>query len=219
MKPPEEVKEILRKLDELYPWDGVCFLNYHEPWQLLFATILSAQSTDAQVNRVTKKLYIQYPTLQAFAEADLSELERAVFSTGFYKMKSLHIKEAARQLLDEHAGTLPREIEKLVKLSGVGRKTANVVRSHIFNEPSVVVDTHVGRISNRLGLTRHKDPVKIEYDLMEILPREHWIPFNQQIITHGRRVCLARSPKCGECGIREWCKYYASSLAGKTPSK
>ncbi len=205
MKTPEEVNTILRKLDEQYPWDGVCFLHYGEPWQLLFATILSAQCTDDQVNRVTETLFKDYPTLEAFAEAELAKLERAVYSTGFYKMKALHIKEAARQLIERHGGVLPGEMEALTALSGVGRKTANVALSHIFRKPSVVVDTHVGRVSGRLGLTRHKDPVKIEYELMEVLPKEHWIPFNQQIISHGRKICHARSPKCEACVFASEC--------------
>jgi endonuclease-3 len=174
-------------------------LHYYEPWQLLFATILSAQCTDEQVNRVTEKLFADYPTLEAFANADLGELEKAVYSTGCYKRKALHIKLAARQLIDIHGGVLPSDIGKLTKLSGVGRKTANVVLSHVFKTPSVVVDTHVARVSARLGFTSQKDPVKIERDLMAALPTEHWIPFNQQIITHGRRVCTARSPKCEAC--------------------
>jgi endonuclease-3 len=209
MKSPDEVNTILRKLDEQYPWDGVCFLHYVKPWQLLFATILSAQCTDDHVNKVTETLFVDYPSLEAFAEADLTKLEQAVYSTGFYKMKALHIKQAARQLIDEHGGVLPSEMDKLTKLSGVGRKTANVARSHIFRQPSVVVDTHVARVSGRLGLTAHKDPEKIEYELMEILPEDHWIPFNQQIITHGRRVCTARSPKCGECVFAPECAYIA----------
>jgi endonuclease-3 len=212
MLSPEKIKIILRKLDEQYPWDGVCFLNYNEPWQLLFATILSAQCTDEQVNRVTEKLFADYPTLEAFADADLNELEQAVYSTGFYKMKALHIKQAARQLIDIHGGVLPSEMDKLTKLSGVGRKTANVALSHIFKTPSVVVDTHVARVSARLGFTNQKDPVKIEYELMAVLPTEHWIPFNQQIITHGRNVCAARSPKCGACVFAQECEYAKSSL-------
>jgi endonuclease-3 len=203
----EKIKIILQKLDKQYPWDGVCFLNYGKPWQLLFATILSAQCTDEQVNRVTEKLYADYPTLEAFANADLNELERAVYSTGFYKMKALHIKQAARQLIDEHGGALPSDIGKLTKLSGVGRKTANVVLSHVFKTPSVVVDTHVARVSARLGFTKQKDPVKIERELMAVLPIENWIPFNQQIITHGRGVCMARSPKCGGCVFAPECEY------------
>jgi endonuclease-3 len=212
MESPERISLILQKLDEQYPWDGVCFLNYNEPWQLLFATILSAQCTDEQVNRVTEKLFVDYPTLEAFADADLNELERAVYSTGFYKMKALHIKQAARQLIDIHGGVLPCEMDKLTKLSGVGRKTANVALSHVFKTPSVVVDTHVARVSARLGFTSQKDPVKIEYDLMAVLPKEHWIPFNQQIITHGRRVCTARSPKCGMCVFATECDYAISNL-------
>jgi len=196
---------ILKTLDKLYPYDGICFLNYETPWQLLFATILSAQCTDERVNQVTAKLFVNYPTLEAFASANISDLEKAVHQTGFFRAKARHLQTSAMKLLADHAGELPSDIESLTALSGVGRKTANVVRGHIFKIPSIVVDTHVRRVSNRLGLSANKDPEKIEFDLMEILPKKHWIPYNQQVITHGRQICASRNPKCNECELRKEC--------------
>jgi len=202
---PTKISRILATLDKLYPWDGRCFLNHETPWQLLFATILSAQCTDDRVNQVTPMLFEKYPSLESFAKAELPDLEKVIHSTGFYRAKARHLKESARVLLEEHNGQLPSDINALTNLSGVGRKTANVVRSHIFELPSIVVDTHVMRITRRLGLTEHTDPVKIEYDLMEKLPKTHWIRYNQQVITHGRTICTARSPKCNECELIKEC--------------
>jgi len=201
-----KISRILNTLDILYPWDSKCFLDYSTPWQLLFATILSAQCTDDRVNQVTAVLFKQYPNLESYAEANLPDLEKVIHSTGFFRAKARHLQESARKLLSTHQGQLPSDIEALISLSGVGRKTANVVRSHIFNIPSIVVDTHVMRISRRLGLTEQSDPVKIEFDLMEKLPKTHWIRYNQQIITHGRKVCTARNPKCNECTLSTECE-------------
>ncbi|MCL2501358.1 MAG: endonuclease III [Defluviitaleaceae bacterium] len=212
MKSKAAVKRILAVLDGLYPWDGRCFLEYGEPWQLLFATILSAQCTDARVNLVTRVLFAQFPSLNDFAEADIRLLEEAVRPTGFFNMKAKHIKSTAKRLLEVHNGELPSDIESLIALPGVGRKTANVVRGHIFNIPSVTVDTHVKRVSYRLGLTEHTDPVKIEFELMRNLPKKHWIRINQQLITHGRLVCKAQRPLCGAntasggCALRNDCE-------------
>jgi len=200
------IKTILQILDELYPFDSKCFLNYEKPWQLLIATILSAQCTDNRVNQVTEVLFKKYPNLEDFANADHSELSGDIRSTGFYVVKSRHIIGTAKKLLEDYGGELPSEIEALTGLPGVGRKTANVTRGHIFKIPSVVVDTHVKRVSYKLGITKHKDPVKIEYELMEVLPKSHWIAYNQQIITHGRRVCTARSPKCEVCKLAPHCR-------------
>ena len=208
----ETIFGILEILDNLYPWDGRCFLNYETPWQLLFATILSAQCTDDRVNMVTPLLYKKYPSLESIAGANLPTLEKIVHSTGFYRAKARYLQESARKLLDEHSGRLPSDIEALTNLSGVGRKTANVVRGHIFGIPSVVVDTHVMRVSRRLGLTSHKDPVKIEFELMEKLPKTHWIRCNQQLITHGRKVCTARSPRCEECKLQSECHAVQSPI-------
>jgi endonuclease-3 len=200
-----KVKQILALLDEHYP-PQPCFLEYKEPWQLLFATILSAQCTDARVNMVTRDLYVKYPDLQAFAGAELSGLEEDIRSTGFYHNKALHIKAAAIELLSRFGGELPSDIESLTSLPGVGRKTANVVRTHIFGIPSIVVDTHVKRVSKLLGITHTDDPVKAEFELMDILPKDHWSAWNQQIITHGRQLCISGRPKCGECFLNGMCE-------------
>jgi endonuclease-3 len=154
---------------------------------------------------VTKKLFADFPTIESYASANISELEATVKQTGFYRNKARHLQESARKLLADHGGEVPSDIDALTALSGVGRKTANVVRGHIFKIPSIVVDTHVKRVSNRLGLTKHHDPVKIEYELMEILPENDWIKYNQQAITHGRQVCTARNPKCENCELQVFC--------------
>ena len=201
----KRTKEILEKLDQVYTREYKCYLNYETPWQLLIATILSAQCTDERVNQVTKDLFVKYPDLEAFANADQKELERDIYSTGFYKNKAKNIIACAKKLIEEYDGEVPRDIKALTGLAGVGRKTANVIRGNIYREPSIVVDTHVKRISQKLGLTKENDPVKIEYDLMDKLPKEQWILYNIQIITHGRNVCIARRPKCGECTLQKVC--------------
>lgn len=198
--------EILKRLDEAYGTDYVCYLNHETPWQLLIAVILSAQCTDARVNIVTKDLFQKYPSLEAFANADLKELEQDIHSTGFYHNKAKNIISCARTLVEKYDGEVPRELEELTALAGVGRKTANVIRGNIYHEPSVVVDTHVKRISKKLGFTKEDDPVKIEYDLMKVLPKDHWILYNIQIITLGRSICTARNPKCTECFLSDLCK-------------
>ena len=198
--------EILKRLDEAYGTEYVCYLNHETPWQLLIAVILSAQRTDARVNIVTKDLFQKYPSLEAFANADLKELEQDIHSTGFYHNKAKNIISCARTLVEKYDGEVPRELEELTALAGVGRKTANVIRGNIYHEPSVVVDTHVKRISKKLGFTKEDDPVKIEYDLMKVLPKDHWILYNIQIITLGRSICTARNPKCTECFLSDLCK-------------
>ena len=211
MKSPDEIRGLMARLDEVYPTDGVCYLNYEKPWHLLIATILSAQCTDSRVNLVTPELFSKYPTLEALAAADLIELEVCVKSTGFYHSKALHIIDTSRVLLDKFSGELPQSMESLTELPGVGRKTANLIRGHIFGIPSIIVDTHVKRISGKLGLTDNTDPYKIEIDLIRQLPEEHWTRYNTQIIAHGRAVCLARSPKCGICKLTDFCKEYKDS--------
>jgi len=206
----EQVANVLQLLDEHYP-QHVCFLDYEKPYELLLATILSAQCTDAQVNRVTEKLFAKYKSLEDFAKADLAEMEQDVRTTGFYRNKAKNIILTARALLEHHNGELPSDIESLLKLPGVGRKTANLVLGHIFNIPGIVVDTHVGRVSRRLGFTKHTDPERAEYDLMEILPEEHWIRYNTQIITLGREICRARGASCESCFLNEECAEYQSS--------
>ena len=204
----KRTKEILALLDEKYTREYKCYLNYENPEQLLIATRLSAQCTDARVNVVTKDLFQKYDTMEKFAQADLRELEQDIKPTGFYHNKAKNIIGCAQRLVNEYGGEVPSDLEALVSLPGVGRKTANVIRGNIFHEPSVVVDTHVKRISRRLGLTREEDPVKIEKDLMKVLPREHWILYNIQIITFGRQICFARSPKCEECFLTKYCSEY-----------
>ena len=201
----ERVNRILAPLDEEYGTDYRCYLNHETPWQLLIAVIMSAQCTDARVNIVTADLFKKYDTLEKFANADLKELEKDIHSTGFYHMKAKNIIACCKSLVENFGGEVPRTLEELTSLAGVGRKTANVIRGNIYNEPSIVVDTHVKRISRKLGLTKEEDPEKIEYDLMRVLPKEHWILWNIQIITLGRSICIARSPKCGECFLRENC--------------
>ena len=202
----KRTKEIIRRLDEVYTTEYKCYLEHDSAWQLLIATILSAQCTDARVNIVTKDLFRKYPTIEAFAEADVNELEQDIKSTGFYHNKARNIIGCCRKLVYEFHGEVPRSIEELTSLPGVGRKTANVIRGNIYHEPSIVVDTHVKRISNRLGLTKETDPEKIEYDLEKVLPKDHWILFNIQIITFGRQICFARNPKCEECFLQEFCR-------------
>lgn len=204
----KRTKEILERLDQVYTREYRCYLNYETPWQLLIATMLSAQCTDARVNVVTKDLFRKYDTLEKFASADLEELEQDIRPTGFYHTKARNIIGAARKLVTEYHGEVPDTLEELTLLPGVGRKTANVILGNIYHKPSVVVDTHVKRISTRLGFTREKDPEKIEYDLMKELPKDHWILYNIQIITFGRQICFARSPKCEECFLTDYCLEY-----------
>lgn len=201
----KRTKEICAVLDSLYGTDMKTFLEYKEPWQLLFSTIMSAQCTDERVNLVSKTLYKKYGSLQAFADCDLSELENDIRSTGFYKNKAKNIKATAKELLDRFGGEVPSDIDLLVTLPGVGRKTANVIRGNIFGIDSIVVDTHVKRVSRRLGLTKEEDPEKIEFDLMKKLPKDRWILWNLQIISFGREICTARSPKCKDCPLYNYC--------------
>lgn len=205
-KEKERVAEVLKRLDTRYGTDYRCYLDHETPWQLLVATILSAQCTDARVNIVTKDLFVKYPDVEAFANADLAELEQDIHATGFYHNKAKNIIACARRVLTEFGGEVPRTLEDLTSLAGVGRKTANVIRGNIYNEPSIVVDTHVKRISNKLGFTKEQDPEKIEFDLMEVLPKDHWILYNIHIITLGRTICTARNPKCTECFLADVCK-------------
>ena len=183
-------------------------MTHKNAWQLLIATILSAQCTDARVNIVTKDLFVKYPDLESFAAADLKELEKDIHSTGFYHNKAKNIIACTKALVEEHQGEVPSDLESLTKLAGVGRKTANVIRGNIFHQPSIVVDTHVKRISKKLGLTNETDPVKVEYELMKVLPEDFWILWNIHIIRLGRTICTARSPQCKECFLKELCKDY-----------
>lgn len=210
-KTKTNVKRLITLLNETYGTEYRCYLNHENAFQLLIATMLSAQCTDARVNIVTKDLFQKYPTVESFANAKQSELEKDIYSTGFYKNKAKNIIACSKKLLELYDGEVPSDIEQLTALDGVGRKTANVIRGNIFNEPSIVVDTHVKRISKLLGLTKSDDPVVIEQELMKILPKEQWILYNIQIIQHGRQICIARRPKCGECTLKEVCPSYKES--------
>ncbi len=201
----EHAQRVLELLIGEYTTEYRCYLNHETAWQLLFATILSAQCTDARVNIVTADLFRKYPSVEAFANADLKELEEDVRPTGFYHNKAKNIIACAKMLLEMHGGQVPETIEELTRLPGVGRKTANVIRGNIYHQPSIVVDTHVKRISKKLGFTKQEDPEKIEFELMELLPEEYWILYNIHIIQLGRTICTARSPKCRECFLKEVC--------------
>jgi endonuclease-3 len=195
---------ILSILQQLYP-DAVCELDYRTPLQLLVATILSAQCTDARVNLVTPALFARYRTARDFAESDPAELEAYIKSTGFYKNKAKHIRACCRALVERFGGEVPRTLEELVTLPGLGRKSANVILGNAYGVPGITVDTHVGRLSRRLGLTRQTDPVKVEFALMELVPQAEWTNFSHRLILHGRRVCHARKPKCEQCPLAPLC--------------
>ena len=199
------VEQILEALDREYGTELVCYFNHETPWQLLIAVILSAQCTDARVNIVTADLFQKYPTLEDFAAADVKEMEQDIRSIGFFHNKAKNIILCAKALVERFAGQVPSSLEDLTSLAGVGRKTANVIRGNIYHEPSIVVDTHVKRISRKLGLTAEEDPEKVEYDLMKVLPKERWILWNIHIITLGRTICTARNPRCGDCFLKEYC--------------
>ncbi len=202
----EDVQKIIDILNATYGTEYVCYLNHENAWQLLIATMLSAQCTDARVNVVTKELFVKYPTVEAFSNADIKELEKDIYSTGFYKNKAKNIIACTKTLMEKYNGEVPKTIEELTGLAGVGRKTANVIRGNIYHDSSIVVDTHVKRISRKLGLTKNEDPEKIEYDLMKTLPKEQWILYNIQVIAHGRNICIARNPKCDICPLYDLCK-------------
>jgi endonuclease III len=202
---PERVSEILKRLNDLYP-DVTCALTHASAWELLVATILSAQSTDLNVNRVTPELFRKYPTVEAFAALTPEQLEPDVRSTGFFRNKSKSVVGAAKKIVAEFGGQVPEDIDKLLTLPGVARKTANVVLGTWFKKAEgIVVDTHVHRISRRLELTKENEPQKIEQDLMKIIPRDRWILFSHQVIWHGRKLCIARKPKCAECALENIC--------------
>lgn len=201
-----KVHDILALLDALYP-RAHCSLDFRNPLQLLVATILSAQCTDERVNQVTPTLFAKYPDARSFAEAPLEDLEEAIRPTGFFRNKAKSIQGCCRILHERFGGEVPADLETLVQLPGIGRKTANVVLGNSFDIPGIVVDTHVSRVTQRLGLTNHKDPEKIEFDLMALIPRDHWVKFCHQIIHHGRQICQARKPRCEICPLRPHCDY------------
>ncbi|WP_300345079.1 endonuclease III [Fusobacterium sp.] len=210
MTKKDGVKFVLEKLEEKFG-KPKCALNYETPFELLVAVILSAQCTDKRVNIVTQKMFREdkINTPEQFATMEIEEIEELIKSTGFYRNKAKNIQKAARQLLEKYNGELPKEMDKLLELGGVGRKTANVVRGEIWGlADGITVDTHVKRITNLLGFTKESDPIKIEKDLMKIVPKKSWIDFSHYIILQGRDKCIARRPKCDECEIKEACKYY-----------
>jgi endonuclease-3 len=201
-----DIQFLLRTLKDRYP-DVKTQLVHQTPFQLLTATILSAQCTDRQVNHVTRHLFARFPDPASLAAADLKDIKKIIYSTGFYNNKAKNIKACARALLDRHAGQVPDDLSLLVMLPGVGRKTANVVRSAAFGHPAIVVDTHVLRISGRLGLTRSNDPVKVEFDLMKRIPESAWSDLSLQFIYFGREICDARKPKCLICPLFDICVF------------
>ena len=202
----EHVDAILKGLDEAYP-DAVCALDHRTPWELLVATILSAQCTDVRVNLVTPELFRRFPAPQAMAKASLPELEELIRTTGFFRNKAKSIQGAARKIIADFGGEVPQTLAELITVPGAARKTANVVLGVCFGKAEgVVVDTHVFRIARRLELAKGDTPEKVEQELMQVLPRERWIGFSHQIIQHGRKVCMARNPKCGECNLETLCR-------------
>ncbi len=197
--------EILRRLDVRWP-DAWCALKYSNPLELFVATVLSAQCTDERVNQVTREVFQKYRTAEDYARAPREALEEAFRPTGYFRQKARTIQEACRVFVEKYGGQVPRDMDALTQLRGIGRKTANVILGTAFGIPTgIVVDTHVRRVSQRLGLTKEKDPDKIEQDLMRLVPREKWIKFGHQMIWHGRYICKARKPLCGECPLRDLC--------------
>ncbi|WP_045164828.1 endonuclease III [Caldicellulosiruptor naganoensis] len=198
---------VIEKLLELYP-EPKCTLEYNKPYELLIATILAAQSTDERVNKITPTLFKKYPSLEHFANADLKELEKDIKSVGFYRNKAKSIKEIAKLLIEKYNGMLPNNIEELTTLKGVGRKTANVIMANIFGVPSIIVDTHCMRLSNRIGFVNSEDPDKIEFELRKIIPQDMYTIFSNLMVYHGRAVCKARKPNCSQCIINNVCDFY-----------
>jgi endonuclease-3 len=200
----ERVKEIIRILRREYP-EAKCSLDFETPFQLLAATILSAQCTDDRVNKVTPALFRRYPTAEKMSKAPLAQIEKLIKTTGFFRNKAVSLKEMSKAVYSEHGGVVPNELEKLVALRGVGRKTANVILGVAFGIPGMVVDTHIGRLARRLGLTQKKDPVHVEQDLMKLVPRDVWTEWGHLMIHHGRAICSARRARCDDCPIARFC--------------
>lgn len=203
-----KVTLVLKKLDKYYGTEFKCFLNYKKDYELLFATMLSAQCTDERVNETTKTIFKKYKTLKDFANAKVKDLEKDIMPCGFYHAKAKNIILTANKIINEYNGKLPCDTKELIKLNGVGRKTANVLRSNVFKIPSIVCDTHVIRVSNLLGLGHTKDPIKLEEELMEIIPKKNWSRLNPQLITLGRTICKARKRECEKCFLNNYCEYY-----------
>jgi endonuclease-3 len=209
---------VVRAHERAYP-DAECALRYRNPFELLVATILSAQCTDEMVNRVTAQLFARFATARALASAEPAEVERIVRPTGFYRQKARSIQASARDLVERFGGEVPRTLEELVTLRGVARKTANVVLGNAFGVPGLAVDTHMARVNQRLELTREEDPVKIERDLAALVPRERWTDYTHQVIHHGRVCCRARAPRCAECPLRAECPFPEKSGLSARPKR
>ena len=212
MTPAEKIGPVLKILDEHYP-DAHVTLDFANPLELLVATVLSAQCTDVRVNKETPAIFRKYPGAAAYAAAPLAELEAAFHPTGFFRQKAKSVKGICQALVEQHGGRVPASLDELVKLPGIGRKTANVILGNAFGIPGIVVDTHMGRVSQRIGLTKNQDPVKIEFDLMPLVPRERWTKFSHQMIWHGRAICTAKKPKCPVCPILPYCDYGRQAAA------
>jgi len=204
------VKEIIKTLSKEIP-DSRIALNFSTPLELLIATILSAQCTDVKVNQVTGDLFKKYRSAKDYASVDLKELEEEIRPTGFYRNKAKSIQKCCQELVSRFGGDVPKNLDELVTLPGVGRKTANVILGNAYGIPGIAVDTHVRRVSRRIGLTENDDPVKIEFDLMEIVPEEEWTHFSNLLIWHGRRTCMAKKPLCEQCSIHKGCEYRSES--------
>jgi len=202
----KRVREIIKILSKEIP-DSTIALKFSNPLELLIATILSAQCTDVKVNQVTEDLFEKYRSARDYAESNLAKLEEEIRPTGFYRNKAKSLQKCCQELVKRFEGEVPKTLEELITLAGIGRKTANVILGNAFGIPGIVVDTHVHRVSQRIGLTKSEDPVKIEFDLMKIIPREAWTHFSNLLVWHGRRTCVARKPLCGICPIRKWCDY------------
>jgi len=203
----KKINKILDILEETFP-DAECELNYETPFELLIATILSAQCTDIRVNKVTRELFSKYNTPYDLASLDINELQNIIKSCGLYKSKSEKIISTSKDIIDKYNGEVPKTMEELTKLAGVGRKTANVVLSNAFGEDAIAVDTHVFRVANRIGIVETTNPEKTEFELMKVLPKNRWSKAHHLFIFHGRRICKARNPECSKCPIKEYCNYY-----------
>jgi len=221
MRKKERGELFVKRLSEHYPTEIICYLDYDptKPYELLFATILSAQCTDERVNLVTARLFQKYLRLEDYVQAPLAELEQDLRQINFFRNKAKNIQSTAHKLLTLHGGVVPSDVEALVALDGVGRKTANVVRCHVFNLPSVVVDTHVKRIVTKIGLSTQTDPTKIEFELMKILPVDSWTATNHRTIAHGRAICKAPTPKCELCFMTDICKDFQTRATRTTRQK
>lgn len=206
----KKIVEIIEKLKEAYP-EAECSLDFSTPFEMAIAVMLSAQCTDERVNKITPKLFSKYNTPEDFNNADISEIEKEIYSCGFYKNKAKNIKLLAKTVIDEYGGEIPCRMEELVKLPGIGRKSANVIMLEAFNIPvGIAIDTHAKRVSNRMGFSNKKDPEKIERDLLKIVPKDYIKDINHLFVFHGRKICKSQNPKCNICPVNEYCKYFNS---------